>query len=75
MLMLLNHLFLGLVLYPCSFPLDIINFNSYYDLLTSIAMGRGSWHLVSYCCMLADIKLDTCDLICCFSLLGEMKVC
>ena len=58
--------------YTHTFPLDIINFNSYYDSATSIGYGRGSWHLV-YTVDVSGYKLDTYDLICCFSLLGVLK--
>ena len=58
--------------YTHTFPLDIIGFNSYYDSATSIGYGRGSWHLV-YTVDVSGYKLDTYDLICCFSLLGVLK--
>ncbi len=58
--------------YTHTFPLDIINFNSYYDSATSIGYGRGSWHLV-YTVDVSGYKLDSYDLMCCFSLLGVLK--
>lgn len=58
--------------YTHTFPLDIISFNSYYDSATSIGYGRGSWHLI-YTVDVSGYKLDSYDLMCCFSLLGVLK--
>lgn len=58
--------------YTHTFPLDIISFNSYYDSATSIGYGRGSWHLI-YTVDISGYKLDSYDLMCCFSLLGVLK--
>ena len=58
--------------YTHTFPLDIIGFNSYYDSATSIGYGRGSWHLI-YTVDVSGYKLDSYDLMCCFSLLGVLK--
>ena len=58
--------------YTHTFPLDIIGFNSYYDSATSIGYGRGSWHLI-YTVDISGYKLDSYDLMCCFSLLGVLK--
>ena len=58
--------------YTHTFPLDIISFNSYYDSATSIGYGRGSWHLI-YTVDVSGYKLDSYNLMCCFSLLGVLK--
>lgn len=55
-----------------TFPLDIINVDSYYDAGTSIGYGRGSWHLI-YTVDVSGYKLDSYDLMCCFSLLGVLN--
>ena len=55
-----------------TYPLDIINIDSYYDSVTQIGYGRGSWHLV-YTVDVSGFKLDSYDLMCCFSLFGVLK--
>lgn len=55
-----------------TYPLNIINIDSYYDSATQIGYGRGSWHLV-YTVDVGGYKLDSYDLMCCFSLFGVLK--
>lgn len=58
--------------YTHTYPLEIINFESYYDSATSVGYGRGSWHLV-YTVDVSGYKLDSYDLMCCFSLFGVLQ--
>lgn len=52
-----------------TYPLDIININSYYDAATKIGYGRGSWHMV-YTVDVSGYKLDSYDVMCDFTLFG-----
>lgn len=52
-----------------TYPLDIINIESYYDAATQIGYGRGSWHMV-YTVDVSGYKLDTYDVMCDFTLFG-----
>lgn len=52
-----------------TYPLDIINVDSYYDAATQIGYGRGSWHMV-YTVDVSGYKLDSYDVMCDFTLFG-----
>lgn len=52
-----------------TYPLDIINIDSYYDAATQIGYGRGSWHMV-YTVDVSGYKLDSYDVMCDFTLFG-----